>query len=198
MKGFIYIAGSFETVNRSKCGRGKGWIDNDPHFWSDPPTWGICRPDLREKVDVGDYIFFVLPKNGRHPQCIFAYLKAEEKISHTDAYRRLDLRSKRMKEKKNPNGNIIVNVASQYNPFDDQHHRSNFGRIKRAYIVGSPVTAHFLTSKDIQRLAPSFLSTIRRVLGKNGRRPYDVISRYGSELSPKQIQQLIEWIATSP
>ena len=55
MKGFIYIAGTFEKVSQPKDK--SDWRDNDPHFWSSPPTWGICRPDLRERVDIGDYVF---------------------------------------------------------------------------------------------------------------------------------------------
>jgi len=27
-------------VFKKKCG-GAGWLDNDPHFWTQPPTWGI-------------------------------------------------------------------------------------------------------------------------------------------------------------
>src|SRR5207302_3597272 len=97
MKGFIYIASAFHTVNRSKCGRGGSWVDNDPHFWTNPPTWGICRNDLRKRADPGDYIFFVLPRHGRHPQMIFGYLRiAEPKITHAAAYHRGDLKSKRM------------------------------------------------------------------------------------------------------
>jgi len=32
MKGYIYIASAFETVNRSICGQKGSWVDNDPHF----------------------------------------------------------------------------------------------------------------------------------------------------------------------
>jgi hypothetical protein len=117
MKGFIYIASAFHTVNRSKCGRGGSWVDNDPHFWTQPPTWGICRNDLRHRCDVGDYIFFVLPLHGRHPQMIFGHLRVAEKITHLDAYHRPDLRSKRMANT-NPNGNIIVDAHGNYNRFD--------------------------------------------------------------------------------
>ena len=53
-KGYIYISGAFTTVQRSKCG-GAGWLDNDPHFWTQPPTWGICRTDRRRGVDPGDF-----------------------------------------------------------------------------------------------------------------------------------------------
>jgi hypothetical protein len=61
-EGRIYISGSFTTVNRNKCGGIVGWLDNDPHFWRPPPTWGICRTDFRRVIKVGDCIFFVLPK----------------------------------------------------------------------------------------------------------------------------------------
>jgi len=110
MKGYIYTAGSFVTVNRSICGQKGSWIDNDPHFWTGPPTWGICRNDLRANVDPDDMIFFVLPLNGRHPQCMFAYLTIERVITHHVAYHDPLLRSKRMGNK-HPNGNIIVTAA---------------------------------------------------------------------------------------
>jgi len=99
MKGYIYIASAFETVNRSACGQKGAWIDNDPHFWTSPPTWGICRNDLRAGADVGDVVFFVLPRRGRHPQMIFGYLKIAEKISHLEAFSRPALASKRMGNK---------------------------------------------------------------------------------------------------
>lgn len=42
MKGFIYIVSAFETVNRSASGQKRSWINNDTHFWTSSPTWGIC------------------------------------------------------------------------------------------------------------------------------------------------------------
>src|ERR1700733_13967401 len=128
MKGYIYIASAFETVNRSICGQKGSWIDNDPHFWTSPPTWGICRNDLRARADVGDYVFFILPRHGRHPQMIFGFLNIAEKISHFDAFRRHDLRSKRMGNKM-PNGNIIVCANGTYNRFDGGVHKRKFDKI---------------------------------------------------------------------
>ncbi|WP_454914161.1 DUF2441 domain-containing protein [Variovorax gossypii] len=49
----MYIANSFKTVGRTQRERGHWPVDNDPHFWSSPPTWGICRPDLRKKAVLG-------------------------------------------------------------------------------------------------------------------------------------------------
>src|SRR5688500_3981471 len=125
MKGLIYIAGSFETVSRSKCGGGRAWIDNDPHFWTNPPTWGICRNDLRRKADIGDYVFFVLPRKARHPQMVFGYLRVAEKITHREAFDRAALATKRMGNK-NPNGNILVNRHGRYNRFDRGAHERIF------------------------------------------------------------------------
>jgi hypothetical protein len=129
VKGYIYIASAFETVNRSPCGQAGSWVDNDPHFWSAPPTWGICRNDLRAGAKVGDFVFFVLPRRGRHPQMIFGYLKITEKITHVEAFARSDLEAKRMGNKM-PNGNIIVDSTGGYNVFDGGAHWNKFDKIK--------------------------------------------------------------------
>lgn len=191
MKGLIYIAGSFETVDRSKCGRGKGWIDNDPHFWTSPPTWGICRNDLRRKAERGDYVFFVLPKRARHPQMLFGYMRIVDKITHLAAFHRADLVTKRM-GRKNPNGNIIVNGLGRYNRFDRGAHKHKFHKIKDEYAIGDPRDSRFLSERDIRALAPSFPHALREVLGGKGQRPIDLISRYGRELSEWQVRRLLK------
>lgn len=197
MKGFIYIAGSFETVNRSKCGRGRAWIDNDPHFWTNPPTWGICRNDLRRKAEKGDYIFFVLPAKAKHPQTLFAYMQiAEEKISHIKAYRRSDLVSKRMGNK-SPNGNIIVDRSGKYNPFDGGGHQHMFEKIKNEYAIGDPNNSRFFTGPQIAALARTFLPTLSMILERAGARPIDLITRYGTQLSEQQVHSLLEWANAS-
>ena len=193
MKGFIYIAASFLTVNRSKCGQGGAWIDNDPHFWTQPPTWGICRNDLRRRANVGDYIFYVLPKRGRHPQTIFAYLKIREKITHIAAFNRQDLRSKRMGNK-NPNGNIIVDKYCRYNRYDAGAHKRIFHKIKDEYVIGDKSKTKMLSDRNIRSLAPDFISTLSSIIGIAGDRPIDIISRKGRELSDDQVNKLLLWL----
>jgi hypothetical protein len=39
MQGRIYISGAFTNLNYVKCKPNNEWLDNDPHFWSNPPTW---------------------------------------------------------------------------------------------------------------------------------------------------------------
>jgi hypothetical protein len=197
MKGFIYIASAFHTVNRSKCGRGGAWIDNDPHFWTDPPTWGICRNDLRRRSDCGDYIFFALPRHGRHPQMIFAYMRiAEDKITHLAAYHRTGLRSKRMGNK-NPNGNILVDANGNYNRFDAGVHKHQFPRMKDEYAIGDPAKSRMLDDRAITALAPQFLSKLGSIIGISGSRAIDIISRRGRQLNEHQIKRLLFWLASA-
>jgi hypothetical protein len=193
MKGYIYIASAFETVNRSTCGQKGSWADNDPHFWTSPPTWGICRNDIRAKADEGDFIFFVLPRCGRHPQMIFGYLKIEEKISHLEAFSRADLRSKRMGNKM-PNGNIIVEAGGTYNRFDAGVHRYKFEKIRRHYAIGSEDESRMLTAEEIRRLAPDFLGKLGTIIGIRGDRAIDIISRKGRTLSAGQVKPLMRWL----
>jgi len=193
MSGYIYIAGSFLNVNRSACGQGGEWIDNDPHFWTHPPTWGICRPDLREKVGEGDVVFFVLPAKARQPQMIFGYLSVKKKVTHVQAYNTADLRSKRMGNKI-PNGNIIVDERGAYNRFDGGAHREGFDRIKQHYVIGDPNGSKFLSGTEIRRRAPMFLNTLSSIMHKPGGRVIDIVSRYGSTLSEAQTIGLIAWL----
>jgi hypothetical protein len=193
MKGYIYIASAFETVNRSVCGQKWAWIDNDPHFWSSPPTWGICRNDLRAGAKVGDLVFFVLPRRGKHPQMIFGFLEVAETLSHIEAFRRLDLLSKRMGNKM-PNGNIIVDSGGEYNRLDGGVHRHKFDKIKRHYVVGREANSRMLTSEEIRRLAPAFLKTLSSILHVQGARAIDIISRNGRVLTAQQSRALVAWL----
>ena len=193
MKGYIYIASAFETVNRSVSGQKGSWIDNDPHFWTSPPTWGICRNDLRARVEPGDVIFFVLPRRGRHPQMIFGFLTIAEIISHSEAFGRRELRAKRMANK-TPNGNIIVDSNGVYNRYDGGAHRSKFEKIRLHYAIGSESNSRMLTAAEITRLAPALVPVLSSVIGLDGTRAIDLISRYGRRLNETQVRSLLKWL----
>ncbi len=195
MKGYIYIASAFETVNRSACGQKGSWIDNDPHFWACPPTWGICRNDLRAKAEPGDVIFFVLPRRGRHPQMIFGFLKIAEIISHKEAFGRVKLMAKRMGNK-TPNGNIIVDAMGRYNRFDEGAHRHKFEKIKAHYAIGDESGSRMLTAADIKSLLPTFIPTLSSILGVSGTRAIDLISRKGRRLDDEQVRSLLRWLGS--
>jgi hypothetical protein len=124
---------------------------------------------------------------------IFGFLKIAETISHIEAFRRPDLHSKRMSNKM-PNGNIIVDAGGEYNRFDDGAHWNKFDKIKRHYVVGSEAKSRMLTSEEIRRLAPKFLMTLGSILGIQGARAIDIISRKGRVVTAKQARALVAWL----
>jgi hypothetical protein len=193
VEGRIYISGLFTTVNRGKCGGGVGWLDNDPHFWNWPPTWGICRTDFRRVINVGDYVFFVLPKASELPQMVYGYFKVRERITHMQAFGRPELRCKRM-GKKIPNGNIIVDAHGRYNRFDGGHHKDRFAEIKRYYVIGETNDGEFLSEDRIRRLAPGFLGALNRVFGTREKSVYGIIGRKGRRTSEEQVRGLLAWL----
>ena len=192
MEGRIYISGAFTTVNRGKCG-GVGWRDNDPHFWKVPPTWGICRTDFRRTINIGDYVFFVLPKASKLPQMVYGYFKVREKISHVQAFRRPELRRKRMGHK-NSNGNIVVDARGRYNRFDGGHHKERFDDIKRFYVIGSTKESDFLSEERIRKMAPRFVSKLNRIFEARGGSVFGIIGRKGKRMSKQQVSRLLRWL----
>jgi hypothetical protein len=191
MQGRIYISGSFTEIipPLSK----EDWRDNCPHFWSEPPTWGICRPDFRKSLSVGDYVFFVLPANVRLPQMIYGYMRILEKIDHLAAYHRPELFDKRMGNK-NPNGNIIVDSAGNYNKFDMGFHLGNFSKIKQHYVIGDPENSEFLTEAKLLQKQPAFQATLNAIFNKQGKTPIDVITRKGRRMDQQQVASLLHWL----
>jgi hypothetical protein len=189
MRGYIYIAGAFKSLDPKSIGD----VDNDPHFWEMPPTWGICRHDLRAGAQVGDVIFFVLPKASGLPQTIFAYLTIQEIISHADAYARPDLRSKRMGNKK-PNGNIIVDDQGKYDKHDEWVHADNVEKIKNRYAIGSQEKSLMLSRDSIDKLAPQFVTRVGNILKRKGNTAADIVSRKGKKLSETQVKAILAWL----
>lgn len=191
MEGRIYISGAFTNIKYAKCKPNKNWLDNDPHFWNEPPTWGICRTDFRKKLDKNDYIFFVLPKEAELPQMIYGYIKIQESISHVEAYNRFP--QKRMKNN-NPNGNIIVDEFGNYNRFDNNVHKDKFERIKNYYIIGDKNNSSFLRPREIIKLSKYFLPTLQNIFNSKAADIFGIIGRKGRILNDAQIIKLLNWL----
>ena len=178
MEGRIYISGAFTNIKYNKCKPNSKCIDNDPHFWSIPPTWGICRYDFRNRVNPDDYIFFVLPTTAELPQMIYAYMQIEEIITHEEAYNRLELKNKRMKGA-NPDGNIIVDYLGKYTHYDGGAHKDKFEIIKQRYAIGNTRNSRMLSAKEIQKKSSSFVSILNLIFDCNKLTPFEIISRKG-------------------
>jgi hypothetical protein len=128
---------------------------------------------------------------------IFAYMRiAEDKITHFEAYHRADLRSKQMGNK-NPNGNILVDTNGNYNRFDGNAHKEQFPRLKGEYAIGDPKNSRMLDDRAIRSLAPSFVARLSSILGKQGKRAIDIISRGGRQLDEYQTKRLLSWLSSA-
>jgi hypothetical protein len=191
LEGRIYISSAFINLPGIRCRPNAEWLDNDPHIWNSPPTWGICRTDFRRMLTVGDYIFFVLPKHGELPQMIYAYFKIREHIDHKAAFMRFP--QKRMWNG-SPNGNIIVNSRGEYNRYDMGIHEDRFDQVKEHYLVGSWREGKRLSRADICRLAPSLLRKLNGLFLTNARDIFEVIGRKGRILDAAQVKKLLRWI----
>ena len=192
MKGYIYIARWYETVNINSTSR---HIDNDPHLWTAPPTWGICRTEYRKNVNSGDYVFFVLPKYseyGHKNQIIFAYLEVARTITHLQAY--TDCPHKRMQAGGQVNGNIIVNSDDSYSRYDLGAHRDKFKEIKDHYVVGNPANSELLTEEKLKRLAPNFRNVLNDTFNTVDKDVFQVISRKGRKLNAEKIFKLLDFL----
>ena len=51
-----------------------------------------------------------------------------------------------------------------------------------------------LTAKEIQGLAPLFLATLGSIIGIEGERAIDIISRKGRVLTSRQVKALMTWL----
>jgi hypothetical protein len=59
-------------------------LGQDPDF-SDPPTWGICRPNVRRAVQRGSYVLFIGYLRISKIYLVKGWLRVGQKISYLDA-----------------------------------------------------------------------------------------------------------------
>ena len=195
IQGYIYIASAFESLTPSGCLDGEE-VDNDPHLWTNPYTWGICRPDIRNRVKEGDYVFFVLGSRANLPQMIFAFIRVAEIITHYQAYHKAGLETKRMTGKK-LEGNILCNSDGDYNPFDNGLHQTTFDKRKLKYVIADMENSKFLTPQEIKSKSKDFVKELNRILYKNGSTAIEIITRAGQSLTEEQTKELLKWTTDS-
>lgn len=189
-EGRIYIASVFDNLDPFN---GQG-VDNDPHFWYSPPTWGICRTDFRSNVLRDDVVFFVSSKNNPNfPQMIFAYLVVSRTITHDQAF--IEFPDKRMRKNAVVPGNILVNSRGNYNKNDGGFHIDRFQEMKNHYVVGQK-TSRLLSPDEINRKAPEFENKIRSIFGQKYEfsQAHEIIGQKGRVLNESQIDNLINWL----
>jgi hypothetical protein len=73
-------------------------------------------------------------------------------------------------------------------------HRHKLGKIKRHYAAGCETASRMLTSGEISRLAPTFVKQLGSILGVQGERAIDIISRKRRVLTAQEVESLLGWL----
>lgn len=154
------------------------------------PTLGACRPDIRLQLEKGDHIFVISGRLPEVSQFVMAGFEIDSKIPAIEAYRLFpDLRLRR-REDGQLTGNIIVDAAGKQHELDN--HTSFDSRIKN-YVIGKNLIV-LATPDEVAAGRRQTLDALRDILHRNGQRPVDVVGRWGTRLTERQVIQLREWL----
>lgn len=161
----------------------------DPYLGAHP-TLGACRPDIRKQLKNGDHIFVI---SGRIPdfnQFVMGGFEIESKIPAIEAYRLFpDLRLRQLQDGQ-LTGNIIVTADGRQHELDNHN---SFDRRVQNYVIGTnPIV--LLTPDEISEGRKQTLEALRDILRKNGKTPFEVVGRFGTQLTDQQVVQLRDWL----
>jgi hypothetical protein len=155
------------------------------------PTLGACRPDIRSQLKKGDHIFVI---SGRLPdfnQFVMGGFEIESKIPAIEAYRLFpELRLRRLNDGQ-LTGNIIVTADGRQHELDDHN---SFDRRIKDYVIGTNPLV-LTTPEEIAEGREQTLDALRDILHKKGKSPFEVVGRFGTKLTDKQVLQFREWLA---
>jgi hypothetical protein len=155
------------------------------------PTLGACRPDIRSQLKKGDHIFVI---SGRIPdfnQFVMGGFEIESKIPAIEAYRLFpELRLRRLNDGQ-LTGNIIVTADGRQHELDDHN---SFDRRIKDYLIGTNPLV-LTTPEEIAEGREQTLDALRDILHKKGKSPFEVVGRFGTKLTDKQVLQFREWLA---
>ena len=169
----------------------------DPYLDDGDPLLGACRPDVREAVKPGNFIFAISGKIQSSPssppikQYIMGGFEVSEKIEAVEAYSRFP--NSRLKLIDGElYGNVIVDENGRKHPLD-QHSEKNFDRRCRNFIVGKNLIKPE-SEREITRARKETMKILKRVLGRLGIQPFDLIGRSAKILDDNQVAIIIEWL----
>ncbi len=176
-------------ITRSGYDPERGKHVKDPYL-GPHPTLGACRPDIRKQLKKGDHVFVISGKVPDFNQFVMGGFEIEAKMPAIEAYRLYpDLRLHRLEDGQ-LTGNIIVTADGRQHELDSH---SSFERRIQNYVVGTnPIS--LVTPAEIAEGRKQTLDALREILQKKGRSPFEVVGRFGSSLTDKQILQLRDWL----
>jgi hypothetical protein len=156
------------------------------------PTLGACRPDIRKKLQSGDHIFVI---SGRVPgfnQFVVGGFEIDSKIDASQAYKLFPEQRLRLREDGQLTGNIIVDANGTQHQLDSH---DSFDRRIRNYVIGRSLIS-LVTPDEIADGRKQTLDALCEILQRKGETPVQVVTRFGKDLTERQVIQLREWLAT--
>jgi len=178
-------------ITRSGYDPERGKHVKDPYL-GPTPTMGACRPDIRRQLQTGDHIFAISGKIDGANQFVMGGFEIASKITVADAYRLFpDLRL-RKREDGQLTGNIIVNAKGEQHKLDNH---SSFERRIQNYVVGKNLIA-LRTPNEILLGRKETVEALQDILEKKGKGPINIVGRWGTRLTDKQVLQLRDWLSS--
>lgn len=161
----------------------------DPYL-GDVPSIGACRPDFRKKLKEGDQLFVISGKVKGADQFVMGGFEVAHKMTAMEAYKAYPEQRLRRLPDGQLAGNIIVDAHGEQHRLDDH---SRFDARVENYIVGrNPIV---LTLDDeIARGREETMEALQEILRRTGKRPIEVVGRWGTELSEQQVHELRAWL----
>lgn len=164
----------------------KGSHVKDPYLGPNP-SLGACRPDIRGKLQKGDYIFTVSGKVPGVEQVVLGGFEIAEKISGIEAYERFPEQRLRRLPDGQVTGNVIVNAEGKQHELD-HHDKDTFDRRIKNYVVGvNPIA--LLTPEELEEGRRQTLEILREVFQSKGNSIREIMGRWRN-LTGKQILKL--------
>jgi hypothetical protein len=161
----------------------------DPYL-GDVPSIGACRPDFRRVLKVGDELFVISGRVAGADQFVMGGFEVAERMTVQEAYRRYPNQRLRQLPDGQLTGNIITNSEGQQHALDDHE---GFERRIQNYTVGrNPIALR--TEEEISRGRSETMEALQDIFKKKGKKPIDIISRFGRTMSETQSRQLRHWL----
>src|SRR5262249_8801936 len=87
-------------------------------------------------------------------------------------------------------GNVIVDALGRQHPLDTH---TGFDRRLKDYIVGKDGIA-LVTHNEIARGRAQTLEVLSDIFKRRGKKPADIITRFGASMTEEQVVQLRTWL----
>ena len=178
-------------ITRSGYDPERGKHVKDPHL-DGTPTLGACRPDIRRQLQIGDHIFAISGKIDGFEQFVMGGFEIASKITAAEAFRLLPDQRLRQLDDGQLTGNIIVNARGEQHKLD---RHDAFERRIQNYVIGKNLLA-VRTPNEILLGRKETVEALGDILERKGRSPIDVVTRFGTRLTEKQVLRLREWLSS--